>query len=226
MALATPGALVGRISGDLPGCNVANTRFGPIVRAKPATPPAASPRQFEIARAYRLARSWWPALTELQRDAWRTLAANTLLPNRLAIGRHLTGQQTFIRYNFQSALMGYASIDDPPDPWPFLWPTDFIPTVTAGVSAVIGPTPPQLPGGDTFIIAAARPMTTHAVNRFARWAIVGTATTTFGGTLECLALIEARFGTLQSGERIGLRIRFLDVAQPLLSWIEHPVSVI
>jgi len=226
MAIAKTGAILGGISGNLGGANFANSRFGLTVRRQKPPPGPQNETQLTITRGYQLARSWWPALTEHQRTAWRTFASNTLLRNRLGTQRNLTGQQIFIKYNWQNATFGLPTIDDPPAPWPFDWPSGFVATVTAGVSAIIAPTPAYLPGGDTFIVAAARPLTTHPINHFQRWSLIGVFTSPFGGLLDVLAALEARFGTLQATERIGLRIRYLDIASPKFGWIEHATTVI
>lgn len=226
MAIAKTGPIIGALSGNLGGANFANSRFGLTLRQLKAPPPPPTGSQRTITRTYQLARSWWPALTEDQRTAWRSFASNTLLRNRLGTQRNLTGQQTFIRHNFQSALLETPILPLPPAPWPFDWPTDFIPTVTAGVSAIIAPTPPHLPGGDLFLVAAARPLTTHPVNHFARWSIIGGFLSPYGGFFDVLPPLEARFGTLQPTERIGLRIRYIDFAFPKFGWLEHATTVI
>jgi len=226
MAIAKTGSIVGALSGNLGGANFANSRFGLTVRKQKPQPAPPTSSQRVITRAYQLARSWWPALTEDQRTAWRTFASNTLLRNRLGTQRNLTGQQLFIRYNFQAAIFGTAIITDPPAPWPFDWPTGFVATVTAGVSAIIAPTPAHIPGGDPFIVAAARPLTTHPVNHFARWAVIGFFVTPFGGLIDCLPDLEARFGTIQPTERIGLRIRYVDVGSPKFGWIQRATTVL
>jgi len=226
MAIAKTGSIVGALSGNLGGANFTNSRFGLTVRKQkpPPAPPTSS--QLVITHAYQLARSWWPELTEDQRAAWRSFAANTLFRNRLGTQRNLTGQQLFIKHNFQSAILDVPWRPDPPTPWPFVWPSDFIPTVTAGVSAIIAPTPAYLPGGKPFVVAAARPLTTHAVNHFQRWAVIGFFITPFGGLIDCLADLEARFGTIRSGERIGLRLRYVDVTNPVFGWIQHATTVL
>jgi hypothetical protein len=226
MAIAKTGPILGALSGNLAGANFANSRFGLTVRAVKPPPGPPTETQFIVTRSMQLARQWWRDITDDQRAAWRIFAANTLLRNRLGTQRNLTGQQTFIRHNFQSAAFGLPWRPDPPTPWPFDWPSDFILTVTAGVSAIVGPTPPHLPGGDPFIVSAARPVTTHPINHFQRWAIIALPTTVFGGTFDCLSEIQARFGTLQSGERIGVRIRYLDPAMPKFGWLEHATTVI
>jgi len=226
MAIAKTGAILGGLSGNLGGANYANSRFGLTVRRQ--RPPPGPPTQAQLftTRGYQRARSWWPGLTEEQSTAWRTFASNTLYRNRLGTQRNLTGQQIFIKYNSQNAALALPRIDNPPAPWPFDWPSDFIPTVTAGVSAIIAPTPAHIPGGDPFIVAAVRPLTTHPINHFQRWAIIGVFTSPFGGLLDVLAELEARFGTIQATERIGLRIRYVDIASPKFGWIEHSTTVI
>lgn len=226
MAIAKTGPFIGALSGNLAGANFANSRFGLTIRKQKPPPGPPTNAQLTFTRAFQLARSWWPLLTEEQRAAWRSFAANTLFRNRLGTQRNLTGQQLFIKHNFQSAILDFAWRPDPPTPWPFVWPTDFIPTVTAGVSAIIGPTPAHLLGGDPFIVAAARPLTTHPVNNFQRWAVIGFFITPAGGLIDCLPEIEARFGTLQSGERIGLRLRYIDIAMPVFGWLQHATTVI
>lgn len=226
MAIAKPGPIIGALSGNLGGANFANSRFGLTVRVVKPPPGPPTQTQFLVTRAMQLARQRWRDITEDQRDAWRTFAANTLLRNRLGTQRNLTGHQTFIRHNFQNAGFGLPIIDDPPTPWSFDWPTDFTVTVTAGFSAWVTPTPLHIMGGDPFLVQAARPVTTHPIDHFQRWAIIGIPATVFGGGFHCLTAIEDRFGTLQSNERIGLRIRYFDPAIPKFGWLEHATTVI
>lgn len=226
MAIAKTGPILGALSGNLAGANFANSRFGLTVRQLKPPPGPATDSQRTITRAYQLARSWWPALTEDERTAWRSFATNTLLRNRLGAQRNLTGQQLFIKYNFQSAVLDLSPIADPPTPWPFDWPTGFVATVTAGVSAIIAPTPAHIPGGDPFLVAAARPLTTHPVNHFQRWSVIGFFVSPYGGYFDTLPELEARFGTLQATERIGLRIRYIDVTSPKFGWLQQATTVL
>lgn len=226
MAIAKTGPIIGALSGNLAGVNYANSRFGLTLRKPRRPPPPPTTTQLVVTAAMQLCRQWWRDITEDQRAAWRSFASNTLLRNRLGLQRNLTGQQTFIRWNFQSAGFGLPMLDDPPAPWPFAWPRDFILIVTAGVSAIVAPTPAFIPGGRPFIVRAARPVTTHPVNHFSRWAIITIATTVFGGTFDCLPDIEARFGTIQAGERLGVQIRALDPAFPNFGWLQHATTVI
>ncbi len=225
MAIAKTGAIVGSLSGNLSGANFANSRFGLTVRKRRPPPGPSTETQLVIQAAHRLSRSRWPALTEMQRDAWRSFASNRTYRNRLGSHRNLTAQQLWLKYDFQSAVLGLPSRPLPPPPWPFEWPTGFVLTATAGVSIIVAPTPAFVPGGRTFIVAGSRPVTTHPINHFARWAVIGVITTVLGGWLDCLAPFEGRFGTIQATERIGIRIRYVDPVDIRFGWIAHAATV-
>lgn len=226
MALVKTSPLIGAISGNMPGVNFAGTRYGTIARARKPPPPATTADQLDVRRGYQVARSWWPDLTDAQRAAWRTYAANRLTTNRIGTQRNLTGQQTFIMRNALEGKHGGSPHTDPVYPDWIEEPSSFTFIVTAGVSAIIH-TYPETPQPFVCFVRFSRPFTTHPINHFSLWAPIGYFYMDMIEEFDCLPEIEARFGTLQAGERVAARIKFRMYFQmAALTWLETATFVV
>lgn len=225
MALVKTSPLVGAISGNIPGANFASTRYGTVARAPKPPPAPPSADQLDVRRGYQVARSWWPQLTDAQRAAWRTYAANRLTTNRIGTQRNLSGQQTFIMRNALEAKYGGSPHTNPRYPDWAEDPSSFTFTVTAGVSAIIH-TYPETPIPFVCFVRFSRPFTTHPINHFATWAPIGWFLMDMITEFDCLPEIEARFGTLQPGERVAARIKtriYFEMAA--LDWLQTATFV-
>jgi len=161
-----------------------------------------------------LCRATWRNLTDLQRAAWRTIAANTSLPNRLGVHRNLTGQQFFIYTDFYFALLGWPLHTDPPPPQIYFWPNHILLTITAPNYIKIAPEPAYAAPGLPFFVSGSRPFTKSPLSHFPLWAGLGIFETDPSGLLYPGPQFAARFGALQSSEYIAIRAKVIATNYP------------
>ncbi len=98
MAIFTPGPLIGAISGNLGGMNIANTRHGLVARKLPSRTDKKTEAQLRHrARWSKLTRTW-NELTPAIRKEWRSGAKLMTYTNRLGITRPMSGFQFFLHH--------------------------------------------------------------------------------------------------------------------------------
>lgn len=129
MAIFEPGSLIGAISGNVGGASFANRSGSKVVR-KPRRPSRTNAERIinQQTLITNIARQWRD-LTELERAAWRTAAANRPIPNRLGVSRAISGYQYYVSVNVTT------SKDDPPLPTGFdsVVIVDFDSSVASGI---------------------------------------------------------------------------------------------
>lgn len=98
MAIFRPGGVAGSVSGALGGQVYVNSRSGPVIRRRGVR--SGGPSIAAVAARGMPGRvaAAWQALTDAQRDAWRTAAAGLRFPNRLGVMRAITGYQLYASY--------------------------------------------------------------------------------------------------------------------------------
>lgn len=102
-------------SGSSGGTVFSHNRFGAYIRPRtiPVNPNTAlQVRARNSARALSIA--WENVLTQGERDAWNTYAANLVWQNRLGDPVHLTGLNHYIRSNAVNVSLGFGRIDAAP----------------------------------------------------------------------------------------------------------------
>lgn len=102
-------------SGKQGGVVWSHNAGGPYIRARSIPTNPQTDRQVAVRNAVRaLAIAWETILTQAQRDAWDTYAANVSWTNRLGQTITLTGLNHFIRSNNQRLVSGIARVDIAP----------------------------------------------------------------------------------------------------------------
>ena len=113
MALFTS-TLLAQVSGKLGGTVFSHNRGGKYIRSA-ATPTDPNTVFQQVVRANMATLvATWPTITDKDREAWATYAANVPLPDRFGEPRSITGQQMFIRCNAARLQAGLSIIDAGP----------------------------------------------------------------------------------------------------------------
>jgi hypothetical protein len=107
--------LFSQASGSLAGTTFTHGRSGLVARARSIpTNPSSSFQQAVRSAVATLASYWGQTLTALQRDAWNSYGAGTVMTNRLGDQIYLTGQNHFIRANVPRIQAAIAIVPDAP----------------------------------------------------------------------------------------------------------------
>lgn len=101
-------------SGSIGGITYGRNRGGMYTRGRGLVVNPNSPAQQAIRAAFGQQSGAWKDLTNSQREAWTTYAANTPLVGALGDPLILTGQQMFIRTNSPLVNVGMAPLSDAP----------------------------------------------------------------------------------------------------------------
>lgn len=229
MALITPGALVGQISGRIGGTIFSHNQGGNYVRngTIPSNPQTAAQTEIRAITASNAAA--WQALATAGKDSWNSWAesnAGAEYVNRLGLINALSGQQAYVRINNRLAYAGQVPITAPPSGAEPVAVTAFsmtyendAPNITItfptlapavpGASEVvqIAMTQPMAPGRTRYQTNALRLVYTSAVNTAAVPADLATAYT-------------ARYGYAPVASLIGAAARTLDVGTGMITpWV-------
>jgi len=110
-----PGSTVAAASGSVGGCTYSRNRYGAYIRNRSVPVNPGSDQQNEV-RSFLsvLVAAWTSVLTEAQREAWRTWAANTPQIDSLGQAYTMTGQNAYIKANALQLLIGQTRIDTAP----------------------------------------------------------------------------------------------------------------
>lgn len=115
MGLVKFGQGVSKISGKVGGSVFAHNRGGSYVRnfSVPTNPSTVSQQEARLALTSAV-EDWQVALTDAQRDAWKTFAGNVPQFNRLGDEITLTGQQAYVASASLRTRVGLPVVDDAP----------------------------------------------------------------------------------------------------------------
>lgn len=97
VAIFTPSALVGAISGGVGGLQFLSGAGGNIVRARPGKRSQKTPAMLNEQAIYINAVRHWQRLTDAQRLVWDSLIQTRPIRNRLGVPQHLPGFQSFMK---------------------------------------------------------------------------------------------------------------------------------
>ena len=103
------------MSGSLGGITAARNKGGQYLRARVVPVDPGSPAQTTLRTIFAsLNVAWQTVLTQVQRDAWITYAANVTVVNRIGETVNLTGQNMYVRSNTPRVQAGFARVDAGP----------------------------------------------------------------------------------------------------------------
>lgn len=104
-----------KASGSVGGATYSRNRFGSYVRAKSMPVDPSSVHQNAVRNAMRtLSNRWVEVLTDANRNAWESYAANVPWKNKLGETVYLTGLNHFLRSNSLRIQAGLAVVDSGP----------------------------------------------------------------------------------------------------------------
>lgn len=107
-------SILSAASGSAGGVTATHGRSGQVLAARTVPTDPASPYQNAVRQIFAYLTGSWQTLTDAQRAAWTTYAANVPVTNRLGDTRYLTGHQIYIRNNAARLQAGLARVDDGP----------------------------------------------------------------------------------------------------------------
>lgn len=215
MAKIKYSALVSEMRNKLNGSVASKNRYGNYLRNK-VTPvnPQTSFQQAARQRLGNLSASW-RELTQAQRNSFIDGTQNMPVTDIFGDIQHLSGQALFIRLNGNLEKVGQPRIDVMPElvGFPEVAITSVTATATAGAltalevdTAINGAANAAIPAGYSLAVYAtdAVPAGIEFVKQ--RFRFLGTATQTADEPLDLTAQWNARFGAIQSGARIFVRL--------------------
>lgn len=218
MALFIAGPVAGQVSGRVGSVVFAKNRSGSYIRQ--GTVPITSTTEYAIAAKARMtgATQSWQLLSAGQRLAWSEWALANPTVNRLGQQIHLTGHAAFVGIFCRLTAGAFGTITTPP-----LIPAP-PPLTTCSLAADIGP-------GAFEITFTATPLDTYDVLWIEACVVdsaginyienllrfIGVSSSAQATGFDPMALIEARFGTLEVGNIIQLKVYVLTATTGLLS---------
>ncbi len=114
MAIYSAGIVAGAISGKLGGIVFVQAKKNAVVRMRPATRAAISPRQQTALSRFTALQRAWADLTDAERLTWKTAASGTLSTNRLGSSSPPGAFQLYVRENSLLQLFPATALDEPP----------------------------------------------------------------------------------------------------------------
>lgn len=227
MALMIPGAVVTQVSGRIGGSVFSHNRGGQYIRAgvipKKVTSAAALTQKSILST---VTRSW--ALVDVaSKAAWNHYTTENPVVNRIGMKKSLSGHQAFVGLNARLLRAGDAGISIPPTAAP--------PAATAITSFSV-----DTVGSTGEIVYTPTPA--GANNRVWIWAaLVSSPGQTFIGSqfvlltitaknaaspVDIFAALELRFGTLQAGQVVWIRVQTMDSTTGLVSGFATTSAVV
>lgn len=108
------GSIVVETSGKLGGQDVLKSRSGHSLRNRSFQLDKQSASRSSVQSAFALLSKYWRELSQAQRKSWNSFASDVTFPDRFYDTTHYTGQQIFVKLNFNILLMGNSILLDPP----------------------------------------------------------------------------------------------------------------
>ena len=218
MAKFTPGPTVAAVSGSIGGTTYSRNRFGAYMRFRAI--PVASGSQAALEAKNRLAVQSiaWQSQSVADRLAWQSWAQSHPVTDTLGNSQVLTGHQAFVALNCRIDKAGDTVIAvpptaAPPDPLLTLSATW---DIGAGDFAITFTATPLAATERLWIQAAvvSSPGVNYVTNLLKLVSVSALAQAT---GLDLESAIESRFGTLQVGDVVHLRIQVYESTTGLLS---------
>lgn len=210
MALIKLTAIVDNISGKLNGTVFAKNKGGHYMRSKSMPSNPKTSFQTAVRARFGAIAQLWGALTQAQRNAWNAMASEFPYKNRLGDTKILSGFALHQKLNTNLAVIGKSAISNPPEP---VSPAGIVSlTLDANVAegsfsvtAAFASGALSVPA--TAVIMATPPLREGVSNFDTQLREIGTAATSelTAGT-DILTLYQARFGTLFSGQKVGISV--------------------
>lgn len=228
MAKFTPGPGVAAVSGSIGGTVFSRNRYGAYMRYRAIPTNPDTEYQANVRQALGASSENWRSLTDAQRMAWATWAANNPITDMIGQSQILAANAAYVQLNARLAYMGETLLDLPP-----------VAAAPAPLESITVDT--DIGAGDFQVAFTATPLGA-GVRLFGQVAVVNsagikyvknimrTAVLTAAAQASPLtglqALVEARFGTLQVGQVVHLNLATIDEASGLVSTPLRAVSTV
>lgn len=218
MAIIIPGVAISQASGRVGGTIFSRNRGGAYIRngSKPSvvTTPYAQAVKAILANF----SAQWQDLTDAQREAWVEWATQNPITNRLGQQRTLSGHGAFVQINARLASAGGSSLTDPPLG---VAPDGVLPssiTYTASPQKVEvafdgGPTPENV-AVQVLAYLSDRPGVNYVRNRLA---LIQTSADEQASPIDITTELTNRFGTIQTGQKLHVGLRTINLTNGLVS---------
>jgi len=205
------GAAVADARGKFAGNVFSKSRFGAYIRRKSSPTQPRSTKQNSVRSSFsQFAKRWGSTLTEIQRAAWRSLAAAHPVTNVFGNSVILTGLQLYVQVNQNLAQVGVALIDDAPITLSVGAP-GALTAHTFGVAAGISVDPTtDAAAGEHYELLCGPPQSAGRQFIGSGMRILKTAAGGAGPYTLSTALYEARFGTVVEDMLVPVGLVYVD----------------
>ena len=204
-------ALISDMRGKLNGSVASKNRYGQYFRNKitPSNPQTITQVE-QRARLAQFSRQW-RTLTVAQRSAWNGAVSGWTRTNIFGDVVTPSGNILFNRLNLNIATAGGSSILLPPSPSDVATPESLslaVSSVTPSFDMTFAPTP--VPADFTLVVEATPQLSAGIENANNKFRILSTVASAGASPVDLLADYTARFGTLQQGMKVFVRISFIN----------------
>jgi len=207
MAIFTPGAVIGQISGSIGGSTYSHNKGGPYIRNKAIPTTSTSEYALAIKSALSQVSQSWQGEDAATRIAWKEWAKTNPIVNALGQSRVLPGHVAYIKLNATLLACGLDPLVLPP-----ILPAP-LPLTSLTVSADIGPgtfdiswTATPLAATDLLMVWAAlvdSPGINHVENLYK---LVAKSALAAASPLDIQTAVETRFGSASVGQVLHVRV--------------------
>lgn len=210
MAIFTPGALIGGISGNVGGLNFANTRSGPVIRKALARTHKQTQPQINWRSLFSAVQRHWATLSSSSRTEWNTAATQIKLTNRLAIPKTLSGFQLFTKLNLEQNWGSPLVLHPPTILAKISSPTLVVLTASAAGNVVVNWTQPEGTAASFTYFFGARSISSRPAHHFKNWRYLMRIPTDGGPQVENITFgWNTNLGPCIEGELIAVKIGHL-----------------
>lgn len=215
------GSIVVDGRGKLGGHVYSKNRGGAYVRTKVTPVNPQTSFQSAVRAIFTFLSQGWRSLTEGQREAWNGAVENFQRTDIFGDIKKPSGINLYMRLNQNILNAGGTAIDTPPSPdvTPELLTISSVPDSSPQtLSLVFGPSP--VPADQAYVVEATPPISPGKSFIKNQFRVVATIPAAGATPNNLLAAYTAKFGALVGGQKIGIRVRAVN----LLTGIAGPVS--
>lgn len=213
MAKVKFSALISEMRNKLNGSVFSRNRGGAYLRNKVTPLNPQSIAQVAVRARFTQFSQAWRGLTDAQRDAWRGAVNNWATTDVFGDIVNPSGSTLYTRLNINITNAGGVAISLPPAPVGASALLGLTVTAAEGVPAVdVVYDPGVVPAGHAAIVDATALLSAgvnNANSNFRQIAVLAAAAAT---PFDALAAYTAKFGALTAGQRLFVRMRFVNIA--------------
>lgn len=204
-------AFMADVRGKVAGTVFSKNRGGAYTRTK-VTPsnPQTTAQNLVRSRLTGFSQGW-RGLTQAARDSWNAAVASFPRTNVFGASKILSGHQLYIGLNSQLAAAGQSSIGLPPVPVGAPAVNSITPAAAdAAGTFTIAFDPDPVPADTTMIIEATEQVSAGKNNLNSLYRQIQTEAAAAVSPADIATAYVAKFGSLIEGQKIGVRVRFVN----------------